>query len=221
MRPAALAALLSLLGACADPAPPPRPDAAAPAPGLASWSRDALGASSVRVHAPATLKSADPAALRELLAAVPAAVRRPTGDDGGTAIGTDTGVPEPPAPAPAADPPSDPARPRVSVGKLDVKPEMASPAVEKVARAQLYWPLVQRCRDPDGKLLPPDAIALSFTIDPEGYLLPTSIVATAVEPRHEEAAACMRRELSGLPFRGPPAPRGLITRVDALVPSVD
>ena len=223
MRTSALVALLALLGACADPAPPSPPDAPPPAPGAASWSRDALVSAGgrPRAHAPASLGSADPVALAELLAAAPDAGLDSTGEDGRTKIGSETGVPATAEPGAVVEPAAEPGRPRVTVGPLDVKPQMATPAIERVARAQLYWPLVQRCRDAAGKILPADAIALSFTIDPEGYLVPTSIVATAADPHHEEAAACMRRELSGAPFRAPPASRGLTTRVDARVPSVD
>lgn len=227
VRSAALAALLALLGACADPAPAgPRPDQRAVGPradgprALPSWSREALLPSSrLRARGAAPAASADPAALAELLAAAPDAGLLPTGEDGGTAIGTDSGASPTDTPAaPAEDPPD---HPRVTIGQVQVQSEMSTPAIEKAARAQLYWPLVQRCRAPDGRMLPPEVITLSFTIDPEGYLVPTSIVATSADPRYEEAAACMRKELSGATFRAPPAARGLTTRVDALVPSID
>ena len=49
--------------------------------------------------------------------------------------------------------------------------------LNRAARAQLYWDLVQGCRDPRGALLPHDAVALSFNIDAEGYIVPSSIAA--------------------------------------------
>jgi hypothetical protein len=229
VRTAALAVLLALAGACTPGAAPPEPGDAPPSPrpsgapsGLSAFpGREAVISAGARAadrgpHPPAT---ADPAALAELIAAAPDAVQASTGKDGGTEIGTDTGLraeppvlpPDPPEPRPA----------RVSVGEVKVQTEMSTPAIEKMARAQLYWPLVQRCRDPAGAILPPESITLSFTIDIEGYIVPSSIVSTPSDPRHEEAAACMRRELAGAPFRAPPSARGLLTRVDALVPSMD
>ena len=109
----------------------------------------------------------------------------------------------------------------MGIGAPTLEPEMASPALERESRAQLYWPLVQRCRDRQGNILPPDAIKLHFTIDAEGYVQPASISAAATDPEHQAAAHCMMRELSGATFRAPPSARGMITRVTATVPSVD
>ncbi|KYG05720.1 hypothetical protein BE21_03640 [Sorangium cellulosum] len=102
-----------------------------------------------------------------------------------------------------------------------VQADMSSPAIEKAARAQLYWDLVQRCRGPDGKILPPDAVRVEFNVDAEGYIVVPTIIGSASDPRYDEAATCMRRELSGAAFRAPAGARGLPTRVDATVPSVD
>jgi len=233
-------ALLVLLGACQAPAPAPGdrgaaesrppegPSSAAPlaaAPVVAHqgpWSREALAPSGDRSpqQGPPVLGPLDPQAFEELVAATPEAQLPPTGEDGGTLIGTDTGLPPDRERAPAADP-ADPSRTRVVLGDVKMVGRASSPAIEKAARAQLYWPLVQRCRGPDGAILPPDTVLLSFNIDADGYLIPSSILATALDPRFEEAAACMRRELSGLSFRTPAGARGQPTPVEATVPSVD
>ena len=225
---AAIPAILALLtgAACSRPSG----DAAlqiaasssAPAPG-ASWSREALaphGAGTDPLN-PAVMGSVDPGALDDLLAATPKIGASPTGTDGGTTIGATTGVPEgspsvnepPPAEAPRA--------PRVVVGTPTVQAAMANPAIERAARAQLYWNLVQRCRDRDGKLLPPDAIAMRFIIDVDGYISPSSIVARAASSEHADAAHCMRRELSTATFRAPAATWGQVGEVRVTLPSVD
>jgi hypothetical protein len=94
-------------------------------------------------------------------------------------------------------------------------------AAERMSRAQVYHPLVMRCRDADGKILPPDAIVLRFRVDEDGNIVPSSISAIAADPRHEAAANCMRRELSAVAFRGPAAFRGSPTSLRATIPSVD
>jgi hypothetical protein len=162
-----------------------------------------------------TLRSADPNALAELLAAAPPP---PSGGSVLHRIGTNTG--EPPALS-SAGPPAAPPRARIEIGAVQLQTDMSTPAIEKAARAQLYWDLVQRCRDPEGKLLPPDAIRVEFNLDEEGTLVTPTIVAIALDPRHSEAAACMQRELAGATFRAPAGARGLPTHVIATVPSVD
>ena len=62
---------------------------------------------------------------------------------------------------------------------------------------------------------------VEFNVDAEGYIVVPTIIGSASDPRYDEAATCMRRELSGAAFRAPAAARGLPTRVDATVPSVD
>jgi hypothetical protein len=94
-------------------------------------------------------------------------------------------------------------------------------AAERAARAQVYYPLVTRCRDADGRILPPDAVVLRFRVDEDGNIVPSSISAIATDPRHESAANCMRRELSAVAFRGPAALRGSATSLRATLPSVD
>ncbi len=225
---AAIPAILALLtgAACSRPSG----DAAlqiaasssAPAPG-ASWSREALaphGAGTDPLN-PAVMGSVDPGALDDLLAATPKIGASPTGADGGTTLGATTGVPEGSASVVEPPPAEAPRAPRVVVGTPTVQAAMANPAIERAARAQLYWNLVQRCRDKDGKLLPPDAIAIRFTIDVDGYISPSSIVARAASPEHADAAHCMRRELSTATFRAPAATWGHVGAVRVTLPSVD
>src|SRR5262249_2675040 len=156
----------------------------------------------------------DPGALDELLTAAPKIGARPTGADGGTSIGTDTGLPADTV-APTVEKPPDVARkPKVSVGVPAIDAQLSNPAIEKAARAQLYWNLVTRCKDKQDKILPPDTIRLKFSIDGDGYIVAPSIIVTPVDPKYEEAAACMRRELSTATFRAPAATRGKPCVVD-------
>jgi hypothetical protein len=213
--------LFPLLAACGSPEPAPlHGDAGRGPPG---GSRDAAsppGGSARRAGpAPMTLSSADPSALAEILAAAPPP---PTGGPVLARIGTNTGEPpaSPPPPS-AAGSPAAPPRARIEVGAVRLQTDMSTPAIEKAARAQLYWDLVQRCRDPEGKILPPDAIRVEFNLDEEGTIAASTIVAIAADPRHSEAAACMQRELAAITFRAPAGARGLPTHVSATVPSVD
>ncbi|XXX72892.1 hypothetical protein WMF30_35110 [Sorangium sp. So ce134] len=221
----ALVVLLPLLAACErpEPAPPAEADAGAHTP----WTRSAAPSLSERGAHPRTggvpvASSVEPDALEEILAAARQAAPRP-GDGASLAkIGTSTGLPAPSAPPPDPAPSPAPApRSRVEIGAPMMQANMSSPAIEKAARAQLYWDLVQRCRGPDGKLLPPDAVRVEFNVDAEGYIVVPTIIGSASDPRYDEAATCMRRELSGATFRAPAGARGLPTRVDATVPSVD
>ncbi|WP_437332090.1 hypothetical protein [Sorangium sp. So ce394] len=221
----ALVVLLPLLASCGrpEPAPPAEADAGAHTP----WTRSAAASLSERgaqprSGGPPAASSAEPGALEEILAAARQAAPRP-GDGASLAkIGTTTGLPAPSAPPSAAEPSPAPApRSRVEIGAPMVQADMSSPAIEKAARAQLYWDLVQRCRGPDGKILPPDAVRVEFNVDAEGYIVVPTIIGSASDPRYDEAATCMRRELSGATFRAPAGARGLPTRVDATVPSVD
>jgi hypothetical protein len=179
---------------------------------------------------PAVVSSVDPAAVDELLAAVPKTQPAPTGPDGGTLIGTDTGEKEqtdrpakkepagPPLPKAAAEPQK---KSLVSLGDVSFQGSMANPSIERAARAELYWPLVQRCRDKDGKILPADAILIVFQINVDGYIIGSSIVASPTKPIYEDAAHCMRRELLTSTFRAPPAARGVPSKITMTVPSVD
>ena len=225
----AFLALLSLLpfvagAGCSRPeddAPAAASSARAKAAGSSSsWSRGSLaprGGAADPVD-PAVMGSIDPGALDDLIAAAPKA---PASAGARPSIGADTGLPTAAASAVEPPPPEPKRTPRVIVGAPTVQPPMATPSIERAARAQLYWNLVQRCRDRDGKILPADAIALRFLIDTDGYITPSSIVARASSAEHADAARCMRRELSTATFRGPAANWGHVGEVHATVPSVD
>lgn len=164
----------------------------------------------------------DPGALDRILRAVPTSRPGPTGDDGGTRVGLDTGLPMPEAGVDEAGEPAPPTkRPFVAVGETREQPALSSAGIERALRAELYWILVHRCRDPDGKILPPDAITVEFRIEADGRISPSSIVAQTREPRFEEAADCMRREIAAATFSGPAAALGATTLVTATIPSVD
>ena len=60
-----------------------------------------------------------------------------------------------------------------------------------------------------------------FDFNDDGYIVPQNVSATAQSPVHRAAADCMRRELLGLPFRGPAGARGQQAQVKMTVPSVD
>jgi hypothetical protein len=221
----AFVALLPLLAACERP--PPSPPAGADAGALTPWARGAAASldergARLRTDSAPAVGSVEPDALEEILAAAREAASRPADGVSVAKIGTSTGLPAPsalpPEPAPAPTPAP---RSRVEIGAPMVQANMSSPAIEKAARAQLYWDLVQRCRGPGGSLLPPDAIRVEFNVDAEGYIVVPTIIGSASDPRYDEAATCMRRELSGAAFRAPAGARGLPTRVDATVPSVD
>lgn len=187
------------------------------------WSRADFGArpADAKTGGPASSAAPDPEALADLLRAVPSAAPGPTDPDGRTRVGSDTGAPATASPITMEQPPQRAKKVNVQLGDVDVQADMASPAIEREARAQLYFPLVTRCRDRAGKILPPDAVLLEFSIDADGYIVQQNISATAVDPVHRSAAECMRRELSGLVFRGPPGARGNGTQVKMTVPSVD
>jgi hypothetical protein len=216
----ALATAIALAG-CAEPEP-----SAQPRPATTVFSpRAAPQAAPVdRGDSGAELQTTpDPTALEEILAAAPRTGARPTGPDGGTLVGTVTDAGDEPrdAGAPAPDAAAPKAEARVEAGEPEVQPGLPSPAIERAARAQLYYPLTTRCKDKGGKILPPDAIQLNFRIDADGYVVPSSISAIATDPRHEDAASCMRRELGAATFRAPAAARGAGTWVNVTLPSVD
>ncbi len=138
--------------------------------------------------APPVPASANPAALDEILAAVPRS--GPGGTGSKELIGTDTGVPVDPGAGTQVGAGSGPdgvskERPRraqITIGKVTHEAGVASASIERAARAQLYWPLVQRCREDGGALLPPEVVRLSFQLDREGYVVPSSILAVPREP---------------------------------------
>jgi hypothetical protein len=165
----------------------------------------------------------DPRALDELLAAAPTARRVATGPDGGTLVGSDSGKPADAGaePAPPEGEIVDAGRAVLEAGKVSVQPGLSNVAIERALRAQIYWSLVQKCRGPDGEVLPPDTVTLVFTVLSDGTVDPASVGATANERRYDKAAECMVREFSAIPFRGPPASVGGTSRVIATLPSVD
>lgn len=223
----ALVATAAMLApaACSN-APDPQQTAAVPGRTVDpanSWSRVDFGArpAEVKNTGPASAATVDPQALADMLNEVPKTAPAPTDPDGGTLIGSDTGAATTASPITTSEPPVRSKKGTVQLGTVAVQTDMASPAIERESRAQLYFPLVTKCRDKAGKILPPDAILLEFTIDVDGYIVPQNIAATATDPAHKAAAECMRRELSGLPFRGPPGARGQTAQVKMTVPSVD
>lgn len=215
-------ALTLFASACAKPVSDDASAQVAPAISASStWSRDnAPRLASSGERAELTIATASPAALDELLAAAPKSPQETTDADGRSKVGTDTGAKETSSRA-SVDKAPEPKSARVSVGAVTLQPGMSSPAIERAARAQLYWPLVTRCKDEQGNILPPDSIRIRFNVDAEGYIqVPTIIVSTA-DARFEKAASCMRRELSTTSFRAPAAARGQASAIDATVPSVD
>lgn len=200
-----------------------RPAAPSGAPSSASVAAPTPSASGRVTAEPVVPDEPDPQALDELLNAAPRRQPPPTGPDGGTLVATETGVPEPDEAAkhPGAPAPTAPPRPKLEAGRMEIQPWLSNPAIERAAREQFYWPLVQKCRGPDGELLPPETITLVFTIRTDGSVDPASVGATATEKKYDRAAECVVREFSALPFRGPPASIGNTTRVISTLPSVD
>lgn len=224
----ALAIVAAATGALAACDGGPTPQQASVTPGRSvdpahPWSRTDVGARPAEAAGagPATSATVDPLAFDDFLKAVPASPPGPTDPGGGTRIGTSTGTAATGSPVTIEEPPQRGKKGVIQLGAVAVQTEMASPALEREARAQLYFPLVTRCRGKDGQILPPDAVTLEFTIDVDGYIVPQNISATAEKEEHAAAAKCMRRELSGLPFRGPAGARGQVAHVKMTVPSVD
>lgn len=227
---------VSALSACSQGGGGSSPPAASARPAASSmgpWSRSESAVSEKDASdagPPPQAAAVDPAALAEILAKVPKGAVPSTGADGTSAVGTDTGLK--PGDADAEEEPKEPAAPKVdrsgsgsagkvSFGPLSIQGEMASASIEREARAQLYWGLVQRCRAKEGSILPPDVVKILFRIDEDGYIIGSSIIAAPSEPHYEDAAHCMRRELSAATFRAPVGSRGLMTPVTMTVPSVD
>lgn len=222
---ALLATVPGVLAAC-DSGPTPQQTAATPGRTVEparTWSRGDFGARPAETTdaGPATTGTVDPLAFDDFLKAAPTSPPGPTDPDGGTLIGKDTGAKATSSPVTVEEPPQRTKKGVVQLGSVAVQTEMASTALEREARAQLYFPLVTRCRGKDGAVLPPDAVLLEFTIDVDGYIVPQNVTATALNLDHRDAAKCMRRELAGLQFRGPAGARGQPAHVKMTVPSVD
>ena len=157
-----------------------------------------------------------PAALAELLQQVPRKSPPSTGPDGGTTIGSDTGVV-------ASSKPLTSARARrqlrLRAGSIKFQRPVSSPAVEHALRETTYWNLAKKCTGPDGHMPPPDAITMEFTIRSDGTIDPGSIRARASDDRYRTAAECAVSELGTAHFHGPVASRQRNTRVRATWPS--
>jgi hypothetical protein len=209
-RIAPLCALL--LAACEDPGDL-EPDAGleTPSVGLDAEAPD-QAASTVRVA-----DQPNPRALAQIVAAAPEGHPSPTGPDGGTLVGTDTGVD---GGAPVLRAPADAHEPGRS-GPVRVEPLVSSPALERAARAQVYWALAQKCTTTDGKLPPPESIFLSFTIGSDGSVDPTSISVTSEDPSLATVVDCVLREFAATPFTVPAARGGARSTVLVAWPSVD
>ncbi len=224
MRAVLLTGVVFVAGACTQPAP-----TTTSRPASSVFSLEAGGGLSAVEGAdggPPLAQHPEPGVLDEILAAAPKTLPASTDPDAGTLIGSETGMKPDEGAENALGSKGTPTAGRsaknalVESGTVEVQglPDRAS---ERMSRAQIYYPLVNRCRDANGHILPPDAIVLSFRINDEGTIEPSSISATAADSRHESAANCMRRELSALAFRGPAAFRGSATRLRATIPSVD
>lgn len=210
--------------ACAQPAP-----TAAPVPASSVFSADVgRGLSFVEGSdggAPLA-RNPEPGVLAEVLAAAPKTMPSATDPAGGTLIGTETGVKQDGAAENAlrskgtANSGRGPKSMSIESGTIEVQ-ALPAHAAERAARAQIYYPLVTRCRDAEGHILPADAIVLGFRVDEDGHIVPSSISAIAADAKHESAANCMRRELSAVAFRGLAAFRGSTTMLHVTIPSVD
>jgi hypothetical protein len=200
-------------------APSDRPSTAEP-PASAAPSGSAGASPVAEANVPS---QPDPGALEELLAAAPTSRLAPTGPDGGTLIGSDTGKKGDAGgePEPTGLEEVDAGRATLEAGKVMVQPGLSNVAIEHALRAQVYWPLVQKCRGPEGEFLPPDTVTLVFTVRSDGTVDPASVGATANARRYDKAAECVVREFSAIPFRGPPASLGGDSRVISTLPSVD
>lgn len=160
------------------------------------------------------LDAIDPDARDKMIARIPA---NPAAPD--SLVGTETGVDLPDGGTTDTFPPKK-KRTDKHVLRLDIV-ERPSASTEKMLRASVYYPLVQHCRGPDGEILPGESIELKFMIDGNGHIEPTSVIASAKEPRFQPASECMVRELIAAPFRAPTVAHGATTKVTALVPPID
>lgn len=213
-----------MAAACTQPEPN-----AAPMPASSVFSADAgVGLSFVgdTEGSPPIAKQPEPGVIKEILAAAPKKRPTTTDPDGGTLIGSETGMSGDETGENALGSKGSPNTGRthksvlVESGMVEVQ-GLPAHAAERTARAQFYHPLTMRCRDAQGNILPPDAVVLGFRVDEDGNIVPSSISAVASDPKYESAANCMRRELSGVAFHGPAASRGAPTSFHATIPSVD
>jgi hypothetical protein len=187
---------------------------------VATSSAQAVGSAFDRRHAPSPdmadvprLEAIDANARDKMISRIPTS--SPTGD---TLVGTETGVDLPDGGTDTYPPKKK--RTDKHVLRLDIV-ERPSASTEKMLRSSVYYPLVQHCRGPDGAILPGESIELKFLIDGNGHIEPTSVKASAKDPRFQAASECMVRELIAAPFRAPTVAHGATTNVTALVPPID
>jgi hypothetical protein len=205
---------LTLVGAsaCAGESGPAPPSARSAQP---------VGSVFDRRHAPSPdmadvprLEEVDAKARDAMLAHIPKADA-----DADSLVGTETGVDMPDGGTTDTYPPRKKSDKQRVLGLAIV--ERPSSSTEKMLRATVYWALVQHCRAPDGSILPGESIELKFRIDGNGHIEPTSVSASAKDPKYQAASECMVRELIAAPFRAPTVAHGATTNVVALVPPVD
>jgi hypothetical protein len=211
--------LLALTLAACDRAreAPPAPASAAPISSVFSREAFARRTADPTAAAPPTA-SADPAVLDEILAAAP---RPAPVSSASSLLGSDTGVSADAGAASASAPAPAPPGLDIGVGNPKLETDNSNNTLERALRAQLYWPLVQRCRAPDGSILPPEVVHLEITTDPDGYITPAGITARPRDPRFTDAARCIRREVTLSTFRAPPAARHTVHVIRTDVPPVD
>ncbi len=193
------------------------PDASAPAQ-MRPPSRLSLGGAPQQKPHTTVPKTPNGAALNELLANVPRQIPSSTNADGGSLVGRKSGAPGEVEPFMAAAP--QPGT-QLQIGTPTFEPLLSSPALERSARAQLYWALHKACPAPDGKPLPPDVITLRFTIRADGSIEPASVSTSCNDPQYQPVAECVLRTFSSLPFHGPTAGHGSTATLIVTWPSVD
>jgi hypothetical protein len=156
-------------------------------------------------------------ALAELLDHVPSSrAGSPTAPDGGTLVGSDSGVEGEVLP----EPPPVPSHRQLRLGRARYQPMLSNAAIERAARAQIYWHL-RKCTTAAGTPPPAESIALSFTLRPDGTVDPATVTAKAQDEKLDDVAECVVRTFSSIPFRGPAAAHGTSPRVVVVWPSVD
>ncbi len=224
MRGLSLVGVVLVAGACAQPTPSAAPMAASSVFSVDAGLRLSVDESSN--GGPPLARTPEPGVLAEILAAAPKTMPSATDPSGVTLIGTETGVKQDRTAKNTlgskgmANGSRGPKSTLIEGGTVEVQ-ALPAHAAERAARAQIYYPLVTRCRDAEGHILPPDAVVLGFRVDEDGNIVASSISAIAAEAKHESAANCMRRELSAVAFRGLAGLRGSTTLLHVTIPSVD
>jgi hypothetical protein len=203
-------ALALVLGACGDSTTAVPTAAPTGTPGTVV---SALSRANADAAPHASSLTVDPAALRDVLARVPAPL--PPTSASGTLVGTDTRLP-----ASSATPTTDGAGESVL---LDLRTKLApsNAGSERDLRATLYFDLVDRCRDDKGQHLPPESVMVRFRVDAHGQIDRASVQTRPLAPAFAAAAECMARVIRTSDARFTPARLGQPIAVSAKVPSVD